>query len=182
MTSSRGTYSASQQSDWPASQANGEIRRPSTLKATVLVSTLGVLSALASVVLTFADGRSMLSSSLGLGPGEGGALVSSALDAAYSTLTSRAIVALVVAVIIAALIIGVRGGRTGMRVGLTIMLTMALGAWGLNTADSGVPGLLRGLDALAVVFALVAIVLVWLPPNNRYARERKALRAARKAR
>ena len=66
-----------------------------------------------------------------------------------------------------------------MRLGLTILLPVAAGAWGLNAADSGVPGLIRGLDGLAAVLAVVALVLVWLPSNNRYARERKALRAGR---
>jgi len=155
------------------------MRRPSTLRATVLVSALGAFCAFVSALITFTDGRSLLSSSLGLGPADGGALANSLLDAAYSTLESRAIISLVTVVVIVALTIAVRGGRTAARIGLTIMLPVAAATWVINAADSGVPGLLRGLDGLATVLAIIAVVLIWLPPNNRYARERKALREGR---
>lgn len=180
MASSYGTRSESeQQSGWPASQADREIRRPGMLTATVAASSLGALCAFASALITFADGRSLLSSSLGLGPAGAGALANSVLDDAYSTLKSRAIIALVAVVITAALTIAARGGRTGARVGLTIMLPLAAGAWVLNAADSGVPGVIGAPDGVAAVLAIIALVLVWLPPNNRYARERKVLRRAR---
>ena len=154
------------------------MRRPSTLTATVLISTLGALCAFASAVITFVDGRSLLSSELGLGSGNAGSLVNSALDAAYSTLKSRAIIGLVTVAIIVVLAIAARGGRTGVRVWLTIMLPVAAVTWVINVADSGVPGLLRALDGGAVLFAIVALFFIWLPANNRYARERKALRRA----
>jgi hypothetical protein len=180
LSSSYGTRSAArQQPGWPGSETDGEIHRPSTLTATVLISALGALCALMSAVITFADGRSLLSSELGLGSANAGSLVNSALDAAYSTLKSRAIIGLVTVVIIAALTIAARSGRTGVRVWLTIMLPVAAVTWVINVTDSGVPGLLRGLDGAAVLFALVALVFIWLPPNNRYARDRKALRRGR---
>lgn len=179
MASSYGTHSASQQqSGWPASQADHEIRRPSTLTAAVLVSSLAAFCAFVSALITFTDGRSLLSSSLGL-PGDAGSLASTVLDAAYSTIKSRAIIGLVAAVIIVVLAIAARGGRTGVRVGLTITLPLAAVAWILNAADSGVPGLIGGPDGVAVLLAVIALVLVWLPANNRYARERKALRGGR---
>ena len=179
MASSRGTRSvSSRQSGWSESQEDREIRRPSTLKAMVLVSALGAFCALVSAVITFVDGRSLLSSELGLGS-NAGALVNSALDSAYSTLKSRAIIGLVAVVIVVALTIAARGGRTGVRVGLTIMLPVAAVMWVINVADSGVPGLIRGLDGVAVGFAVIALFLIWLGPNNRYARERKALRGGR---
>jgi hypothetical protein len=177
MASSRGMRSASQQeSGWPAGQEGGEIRRPSTLTALVLVSALGAFCALISAVITFVDGKSLLTSSLGLGTGS---LADSAVDAAYTTLKSRAIIALVTVVIVLVLTIAARGGRTGVRIGLTIMLPVAAATWVINVVDSGVPALLRGLDGVAVVVAIVGLFLVWLRPNNRYARERKALRRAR---
>lgn len=180
MASSHGTHSVSpQQSGWPASQTDPETRRPGALRATVLVSALGAFCAFLTALITFADGRSLLSSSLGLSPADGGALANSLVDSAYSTLKSRAIIGLVTVVIIVALAVAARSGRTGVRVGLTIMLPVAAVTWFLNVADSGVPGLLRGLDGVAVVLAVVALVLTWLPANNRYARERKALRAGR---
>jgi hypothetical protein len=177
MASSRSMHSASQQQPgWPAGQEDGEIRRPSTLTATVLVSALGAFCAFISALITFADGRSLLSSSLGLGSG---ALANAAVDAAYSTLKARAIIGLVTVVIVVVLAIAARSGRTGVRVGLTIMLPLAAASWAFNVVDSGVPGLLRGLDGVAMILAVVALFLVWLAPNNRYARERKAVRRGR---
>jgi hypothetical protein len=179
MASSHGMQSVSrQQSGWPASQEDREIRRPSTLTATVLVSALGAFCALMSALITFVDGRSLLSSELGLGS-DAGNLANSVLDAAYSTLKSRAIIGLISVVIIVALTIAARGGRTGVRVCLTIMLPLAAVTWVINVADSGVPGLIRGLDGVAVVSAVIALFLTWLPANNRYARARKALKGGR---
>lgn len=180
MASSHGMHSAPQQhAGWSAAQADREVRRPATWKATIVVSALGAFCALMSALITFADGRSLLSSSLGLGSTDAGGLVNSLIDAAYSTLKSRAIIALVTVVIVVALTIAARGGGTGMRVVLTLMLLVGAATWVLNAADSGVPGLLRGLGGVATLLALTAAVLVWLPANNRYARERKALRAGR---
>jgi hypothetical protein len=172
--------SASQQQyGWPESQADHEIRRPSLLTATVLVSALGAFCAFMSALITFAEGESLLRSSLGISSADAGALANSVLDSADDTLKSRAIIALVAVVIIVALTIAARGGRTGVRVTLTIMLPVAAAAWIPNAADSGVPGLIRGLDGVAVLLAVIALALIWLPPNNRYARERKALRGRR---
>jgi hypothetical protein len=168
-----------QQSRWPETQDDREIRRPALLTATVLVSALGALCALISALITFTEGKSLLSSSLGIGPADAGALANSVLDSAYNTIKSRAIIALVAVVIIVALTIAARGARTGVRVALTIMLPVAAVAWIPNAADSGVPGLIRGLDGVAILLAVIALALIWLPPNNRYARERKALRLGR---
>lgn len=177
MASSQGMHSVSQQPGWPAAQAD-EMRRPSTLTAAVVVSGLGALCALVSAVITFTDGRSLLSSSLGLGPGDG-SLGNSVLDAAYSTLKARAVLGLVAVVIVMVLALAARSGRTGVRVGLTVVLPLAAVAWILNAADSGVPATIGGPDGAAALLAVIALVLVWLPANNRYARERKALRRGR---
>lgn len=177
MASSQGMHSVSQQPGWPAAQAD-EMRRPSTLTAAVVVSGLGALCALVSAVITFTDGRSLLSSSLGLGPGDG-SLGNSVLDDAYSTLKARAVLGLVAVVIVMVLALAARSGRTGVRVGLTVVLPLAAVAWILNAADSGVPATIGGPDGAAALLAVIALVLVWLPANNRYARERKALRRGR---
>jgi hypothetical protein len=172
--------SASQQQyDWSESQADREVRRPLLLRATVLISALGAFCAFMSALITFAEGESLLRSSLGISPADAGALANSVLDTADNTLKSRAIIALVAVVIIVALTIAARSGRTGVRVALTIMLLVAAAAWIPNAADTGVPGLIRGLDSVAVLLAVIALAMIWLPPNNRYARERKALRGRR---
>jgi hypothetical protein len=139
-----------------------------TLTATVTTATLAAVSGLAGAAVTFAAGKSMLEDSLGLHPrGAAAGIISSAIDAAYQTLQTRAILAIVAAVILAALAIAVRGGRTAVRIALTVWLVVAAGAWLLNLRDSGVPGPIRGIDAVAVFFCLAAIVLAWLPSSRR---------------
>jgi len=39
----------------------------------------------------------------------------------------------------------------------------------------GVPGTIRALDGLALAFSLIGIALAWLPPNQRFAHEVKAV-------
>jgi len=98
------------------------------------------------------------------------------VDAAYHTLQTRAIVAVVVAVILGVVAFAARGGRTGVRIGLTIALLVAAGTWLLNLRDGGVPGVIRGLDGVAMAFSLIGIVLAWLPPNQRFASDLKTAR------
>src|SRR5215469_1285425 len=83
MASSHRMHSGSQQQQpgWSAYQENHEIRRPSMLTAMVVISALGACCALVSALVTFTNGRSLLSSSLGLDPTD--ALASSVLDDAY---------------------------------------------------------------------------------------------------
>jgi hypothetical protein len=154
-----------------------DLPRPGTLTATVAVTALAAVGGLASAVITFADGKSMLESSVGLSStGSDAGLVNTVIDAAYKTLESRAIIAVVAAIVLIALALAVRGGRTGVRIGLTVALLVAAGVWLLNVRDGGVPSTIRGLDDAALLFSLVAIVLAWLPANGRFAKDRKALR------
>jgi hypothetical protein len=148
-----------------------------TLTATVAVTALAAISGLASAIITFTSGKSMLENSIGLHPtGSAASLVSSLIDAAYKTLQTRAILAVVIALVLLALAFAVRGGGTGVRIGLTVALLAAAVIWLPNIRDSGVPGAIRGLDDVAELFSLAAIVVAWMPANGRFARDRKALR------
>ena len=142
-----------------------------------LAASLGLVGAL----VTFTAGRSMLRSSLlgalgvkSLGGAPG--LFNAAVDAAYSTLQSRAILAVVMFFLVSALTFFARGGRTGVRIGLTVALFFAVGIWLTNVRDGGVPGAIRALDGAAVLFGLAAIVLAWLPATQRFAARGKAPR------
>jgi len=159
-------------------RGQNDIPRPGTLKATVVVAALAAISGFAGAAVTFGAGKSMLRSELGLGSlGDGaGGLVNALVDAAYHTLQTRAIVAVVVAVILGVVAFAARGGRTGVRIGLTIALLVAAGTWLLNLRDGGVPGVIRGLDGVAMAFSLIGIVLAWLPPNQRFASDLKTAR------
>jgi hypothetical protein len=146
--------------------------------STGLAATLG----LAGALVTFAAGRSMLHSSLlsALGVksvgGSTSGLLDAAVDAAYSTLQSRAILAVVMFFLLAALAFLARRGRTGVRIGLTVALVVAIGIWLTNVRDGGVPGTIRALDGAAVLLGLSAIILTWMPATQRFASSNKALR------
>jgi hypothetical protein len=42
-----------------------------------------------------------------------------------------------------------------------------------HVRDAGVPGLIRGLDGVALAFTVIGIVLTWLPANQRFASDLK---------
>ena len=138
--------------------------------AASIAGLVAAASGIAGAAVTFVAGKSLLQDTLGLHPGgKAAALISALIDAAYHVIQTRAIVAIVVCVILIALAIGVRGGRTGTRIGLTICLLAAMGVWLLNLRDSGVPGLIRGMDAAAMLFSLSALIFTWLPGSRRAA-------------
>ena len=143
--------------------------------STGLAATLG----LAGALVTFVAGRSMLHSSLlsalgvkSLGGTHG--LLDAAVDAAYSTLQSRAVMAVVMFFLLAGLAFLARRGRTGARIGLSVALLVAIGIWLTNVRDGGVPGTIRALDGAAVILGFSAIVLAWLPATQRFANSNKA--------
>ncbi len=151
----------------PAPRQPSQATGSQTLTVTVTAGALAAVSGIAGAAVTFAAGRSLLQDSLGLHPrGAAADLISAAIDAAYHALQTRAILAVVVSIIVAALAIGLRGGRTGVRVGLTVCLVLAAGTWLLNLRDASVPGAIRGIDAVAMLFTLAAIVLAWLPSSR----------------
>jgi hypothetical protein len=177
MASSYETHAAAQAGGRSGRPEPRDIPRPMTLTAAIAVTELAAVSGLGSAIVTFGAGRSMLATSLG-GTLHGSAadLAGALIDVAYKTLQTRAILAVVAVIVLAALAFAARGGRTGVRIGLTIALLVASGIWLLNIRDGGVPGPIRGLDGVALLFSLTAIVLAWLPPNRRFASSRKALR------
>lgn len=181
MSSSYGTYASSPQSHRRLDRDGSDTSRPGALTATVLSTGLAAFLGLAGALVTFTAGRSMLRSTVvnALGTQSLGAatgLVNDAVDIAYKTLQSRATAAVVMFFVLAALAFFTLGGRTGVRIGLTVALLAAVGIWLTNVNDGGVPGLIRALDGAAMLLALGAIVLAWLPPTRRFASHGKALR------
>jgi hypothetical protein len=176
------SHASPTQSTRPYGGSGGLIARPATLTATVVASELGAVLGLGGAIVTFAAGKSMLRTELlnalgGRSLGAAGGLVDSAVSAAYSTLQSRAILAVAAAVMLSVLaLLTNREGRTGVRVGLTVALLFGAAVWAINVGDGGVPGLIRALDGAAMIVAIVAIVLTWLPQNQRFAKDSRALR------
>jgi hypothetical protein len=179
LASSYGTNSA-QRAGRPVQRAQSDVPRPGTLTAAVVTALGTAFFALVGAAVTFAAGKTMLRDMVqsltgAKSLGSAGGLVNALIDEAYKTLQSRAIVAVVVALIVIGLAFGARGGSTAMRVLLTVGLIAAAGVMLINVRDGGVPGLIRGLDGVALACSIAGLVTVWLPANGRYASDRKAL-------
>jgi hypothetical protein len=101
-----------------------------------------------------------------------------ALDDAYSTLVVKAALAVVVALIVLALAFTVRNAALWARICLTVALVVNMcGGSGLLLVDTEVmPGLTVATAASAPMLSLAVIVLMFLPPTNRYAAARKLAR------
>jgi hypothetical protein len=181
LSSSYGTDASSPQSHRRHDRDGSDTARPGTLTATVLSTGLAAFLGLAGALVTFTAGRSMLRSTVMNAIGAktlGGAtgLVNATVDVAYQTLQSRATMAVVMFLVLAALAFFTFGGRTGVRIGLTVALLAATAIWLANVRDGAVPGPIRALDGAAMLLALGAILLAWLPPTQRFASSSKALR------
>jgi hypothetical protein len=147
-------------------QAQAQVSPRVTRPAASVAGLIAAASGLAGAAVTFVAGKSLLRDTLGLHPGGKAADL---IDGADHVIQTRAIVAVVVGVLLVALAIGVRGGRTSVRIGLTLCLLAAMGGWLLNLRDSGVPGPIRGLDAVAMLFSLSALTFTWLPGSRQAA-------------
>ena len=179
MASPYGTNSA-QRAGRPTPRVPGDVPRPGTLTAAVVTALGTAFFALVGAAVTFAAGKTMLRDTVqgltgGRSLGAAGGLVNALVDEAYQTLQSRAVIAAVVAVIVIGLAFGARGGNTAVRIILTLGLLAAAVVMLVNIRDGGVPGLIRGLDGVALACSLAGLVMAWLPANGRYASDRKAL-------
>ncbi|MEU8386323.1 hypothetical protein [Streptosporangium sp. NPDC048865] len=162
----------------PAGGGAYEPRRPGTLLAATLATAVTAASMLASAAVSLVAGRSLLRDyvheELGVEAGSEavGAVVDTAVEAAFGSLQARAYVWLFLAAILVLLLLPVRGGRTWARVVLSVLApaVVLLGVRDLTDMVSPVTG---ALAALATLGALLAVVTCWLPASNRYARARK---------
>jgi hypothetical protein len=102
--------------------------------------------------------------------------IGESLDEAYGTLVTKAVVGLVVGVIILALAFVARNGSMGGRITLAVFLAIGMCAGsGLQFVDIDVlPGPTVLTAALTPLLSLVAIVMLFLPASNGYAKAVKA--------
>jgi hypothetical protein len=179
LSNSYGTHAGHPQPAGRSAQPGAayDASRPKTLMVMTVASFVAVIGALGGALVTFAAGKSMLSTELqNLAPSASKQAADLLAAAAYPTLSHRAILAVVVGIILAVLAFVARGGRTGARIGLTVALLVTAAVMLLNVRDGGVPGLIRGLDGVAMIAAIAGIVATWLPANGRFASEQKAAR------
>ncbi|GGM26207.1 hypothetical protein ACFFX1_16735 [Dactylosporangium sucinum] len=101
----------------------------------------------------------------------GSELTASVVDEAANTLVVRGVTGLVSAVLVLGIALAVRNGALWARIVLTVLLLGGLCANGLMISDVA-PGATKALGGAAIVLGLAAVVLLFLPPTNRYAKAR----------
>ncbi|MGA6162828.1 hypothetical protein [Amycolatopsis magusensis] len=181
----------------PALTAAGPVappRRPATLSALLVTTAVSALSAAAGAVLVFAGGAELaaenvrsvfdqLAPELGLPSGMGaaeaeelsGALWQGMIDSRTSSLAARGGFAVFLAVWLLVAALCASKAATWARVLITIGSVLVVLTHLLIIADYP-PGAVGPLGWVAVATGLAAVVLCWLPANNRYARAAKLAR------
>ena len=153
-------------------------KKPAMLTAAVAVSTLTALLVIISQVLSLATGRDVLKNSLtdalGASTAElAGQLFKAELDDAYSTLQTRAILGIIAAVLVLLFTFLARRGSVGPRITLALVLLLTAGLTLVSVRDV-FPSAGKAMGGVAMLLAVVAIVLLFLPPVNQYAQARKS--------
>ena len=160
--------------------------RPGALLALVGVAVLSALAAIVDGVLYFTGGRDMaldvaaetIASITGASAdsikADGGALLQAASDEVLSTLQVRGGLAVFFGVVLLVWALLALRGAVWVRVLLTLVALANAGlALRLATDVEGGTAAIRGVAWLVLATGLVAVVLSWLPPINRYAKVRK---------
>jgi hypothetical protein len=150
--------------------------RPATLTLGFVGALLaGVLSALGAILLIAKAHElaqqtvdSIVPSDSGLGD-----LAKAAVDDAAATLVSRGVVGLVSAILVIAIALAVRNAALWARIVLTVLLFGGLFA-NLIAIRDVTPGATKALDLAAIGISILVVVLLFLPPTNRYAKARRA--------
>lgn len=169
-------------------------RRPGTLLALLLATALAALSGTVGAVLVFAGGTSMAATNIhdvvadhpdvvrvpaGTSAADlkalSGALWNDLVDDRYGTLSARAGFAIFFAAVLLVLLVFARKAALWARVTLTIALLGSLIPHFLISTDYE-PASVSACSVAAILLACAAVVLCWLPGNQRYGREVKAAR------
>jgi hypothetical protein len=154
--------------------------RPLTLTLAFFGALLAGLAGIAGSALLIANAHDLAQQTtndlLGAGTADalGAGLTAGVVDEAAHTLTLRGVTGIVSAVLILAVALAIRGGATWARVVLTVLLLGALCANGVILTDVA-PGATKALGVLAMVVAVTVVVLMFLPPSNRYTAAQKAV-------
>lgn len=150
------------------------LARPLTLTLGFFGALLAGLASAVGAVLLIADAHELArQTAAGILPTDGSLdeLASAAIDDAANTLVFRGILGLVSAVLVLAVALAVRNGRLWARIVLTVLLLGGLCANGIAVRDV-TPGVTKLLDVAAILVSVLVVVLLFLPPTNRYAKAR----------
>lgn len=153
--------------------------RPTSLRLAWYASLTAMLVAVVGAVVVFATGRDFVEHAGGdyLSENAAGAFDhADAVDTAYGLLVNRAVLDLVAIGFVLLFAVFARNGATWARVLVTVVLLLG-DTTRLATIGSGPVGS-TVTTALLVVLSLAVPVLLFLPASGRYAKARKAARAA----
>ncbi|MGW7087823.1 hypothetical protein ACWGH2_30580 [Streptomyces sp. NPDC054871] len=178
----------------PTGPTRRAVRRPGTLTALVWTSVLSAVAALIGAVLVFAGGDDMAEDNIndvihdhpdvvGLPSGTSAADIKALSGPIWDelvsdragTLAARAGFAAFTALCLLIFALAARGSAAvWARVLVTVSAVVALFPHFLILGDYE-PDSVFALSFVSLLTALAVIVLCWLPPVNRFARERKAV-------
>jgi hypothetical protein len=153
--------------------------RPLTLTLafwlSVAVGLLGIIGGIVDIT----GGKSAINKALskeGIDSDLAQTVAGAALDSAYHTLVTRAVIAIVAGALVLAFALAARNAATWARVTLTVFLAFGMCAGsGLQMRDHDVlPSISLLAASLSPLLSIVAIVLLFLPSTNRYAGRSKA--------
>lgn len=153
--------------------------RPASLRLAWYATLIAVLVAAVGAVVVFATGRDFVehAGSAYLTENAAGAFDhADAVDTAYGLLANRAVLDLVAIGLVLLFAVFARNGATWARVLVTVVLLLG-DTTRLATIGTGPVGF-TVTTALLVVLSLAVPVLLFLPSSGRYAKARKANRAA----
>ncbi|HEX8627704.1 MAG TPA: hypothetical protein VF755_05985 [Catenuloplanes sp.] len=161
------------------------VRRPVTLAlavwGAVTVAALAVLGAIVAIIAGRDSIRAYVDETVRDVLGEAAsadlvnATIGAELDSAYRTLVIKAAVAIGAAVLVLIFALAARGAALPARIALTAALVIGMcGGSGLQLGEAdALPALTVVTAALTPLLSIAVIVLLFLPPTNRYAAARK---------
>ena len=106
---------------------------------------------------------------------QGSPLYDAVVEEAYDTLKSRAIIGAVLAALVLLFTLFARRAATWARIVLTVVTLAYLALLVRNVTDVA-SSAVQGLQIAALVCAVVAPIMLWLPATNAYNKQRKSAR------
>jgi hypothetical protein len=152
--------------------------RPLTLTLAFWLSAVVGLLGIVGGIFDITGGKAAINKALGkegIDSDLARSVAGAALDSAYHTLVTRAVIAIVAGALVLAFALAARSGATWARITLTVFLAFGICAGsGLQLRDHDVlPSISLLAASLSPLLSLVAIVLLFLPATNRYAKRGK---------
>jgi FtsH-binding integral membrane protein len=156
--------------------APGQLPRPATLTFAFYGALLVGLFSIIGGILLIADSRHLAEqTAAGLTDDPsvlGNEIVKAAVDQAASALVVRGVVVIVSGVLVLAIAFAVRNGAMWARIVMTLLVLAAVCSNGLVIRDVA-PAATKALDVASMLLGIAVVVLIFLPPSNKYASARK---------